>query len=428
MNNFDKLNLCVPFTNIRDLRDSINKNLKKLDFDPAMNCIRPEELYSNPVNSLKLRAEILLNVYKGEYHTDSFNYERLSRNILNNKENIWFWGVAEEIEKARFILSKSSINEVDCRELCLGTVTMLSVENEYGIGYKELCRSGSTDISLGAKAFILYRTLDYINDNGKNSYYSNHTQVLVPRNRKSTSTIRGGEAVNKIHSKYARSRFWGFSPWYLMQGNNIEILDFRECNKNPEHVKMAIESSDTWLFVNENEALFCKTLSELNFGIAPKIEVLNGYKINNKLGNRANLIMPEDEKLINANHITIAVDNKGKYEFDDALKNCEKASPCCLVVKLDLTDTNNLNVQKILIEKGYRLTNITPPKIIYNYTSRGTREIKINPFGYWSKPRKSEKLILPHYYKNPANDLESIIFEYLINYMCADFNNPILEF
>ncbi len=409
--------LCTRFHGLEELCNDIRRDLDKLDFEPVRNTLSPDETSRNPMVALQLRLNILTRTYRGDYHTDSFDMARLERQIRSGDEAIWFWGHGDDITRARDLLNGGSSRP----DLPLGTVTVLSAEAEYGLGYGELCRSGS-QTSYPARAAIMNRVLRYHHGYERWLHRRYHTLSLVPRNRPTTALVRGGEAIHRIHSRYVQSRFWGFAPWYVMQGGVLEQLDNRHCNRDPGDVIRGIEESDVWHFVEPEHAEFAEALCRLNFGIAPRTA---WSRVGNELPDAcAALHLPASSDLFRYNHGMVLVGGEGGMPLKTALDEIQRLALCCAVVRLPLDDDELLPLQCYLTERGFRFISIVPP--IRTWIERQDRIISVSgrPFGLWCKPRVDLEVIQPFYRDLPGRLRdERIVLHYLrthLNFQSQD--------
>jgi hypothetical protein len=402
--------LVEPFEGDRSLMAAIRRDLEKCTgFDVALNSVDPIETRLNPEAAARVRLQVLLETYAGDYHTDSYAMNRICRRVDAGDESIWFWGSAREISALRQTLAAHE-SITPSSSWNLGTVSVLSADREFGAGVGELCRSASIDKAVGAKAPILARTLGFMTGSERSLNNRYHTLALVPRNRLSTASIRGGEAVNRIHVRYVRSRFWGFAPWYVMQSGAIEQLDFRETYRSPESVMLAIAGSSKWYFADPIEAHFAQCLCLLNFGLSPPIAITRAGPVE---GLRGDLLLPEPE-LLATNHAMLTVASTGSESVDSAVPGLLNRGACCAVVRVCLTDVTQTNLQSLLVSRGFRLTAIVPPKRTWIWGNRQQEAVASPPWGFWCLPRADLTIEQPFYLGEAGEGAqESFVLEYL---------------
>jgi hypothetical protein len=408
--------LCVPFTGIEKLRADLQESLAAMDFDPARNAVGPEETATNPLVALEVRLSVLSRTYRGDYHTDSFDLERLAGQIQDGDEAIWFWGHASEIARLRAVLR----GEDDARALSLGTVTVLSVEAEFGPGHGELCRSGSQS-DFNARGAIVYRTLGYIDGRERWLRARYHTLTLVPRNRPSTDQIRGGEAIHRIHARHVQSRFWGFAPWYVMHGGVLELLDHRESNRDPNDVIAGLDASVGWYFADPEEAAYAEALCRVNFDRAPRISVSQRQQTSPGLA--AELHLPPSAGLTRFNHGTLVVGRgAGGLSVEHGLERLAAVEVCCAVVRLPLDDEDAVPLQRTLRQRGFRLTSIRPPKKTWLLKGETRIPVETTACGFWSRPRVDLEVVPPYYREcEGKTGPERTVMRYLRDHL--DFTN-----
>lgn len=410
--------LCFPSETKEQSIERLKFELSSFNnFNINYNYVSPIHSKEFPEKALKARLSILKNVYKNDYHTDSFDINRIIKRIQDGDELIWFWGSRSEVKNlfSYFHSNKDTLFP----NLTLGTVTAINAKEEFGKGTAELCRSGSTDSTITGKPPIIYRTLEYLLNHETDLHNKYHTLCLVPRTRKSETGIRGGEAVKTIHTKYLRSRFWGYAPWYVMQGGVLEVLEYREINRNVQDVIKAIKSDELWYITDIEEAKFVKNLCLINFNISPKI--LNDtfeLESRNVMGS---LLSVKDENIKEFNHETIicgseeAIKSSKQYSFKEALSKLIKNVCSCKVIRLNLMNKTHTAIQREIRKLGFRLTMISPPKNSWHIDDRGQRcEVNVPAYGFWCLPNKYLTIEPPYYINFDVVDrLESNILNYL---------------
>lgn len=409
---------CYQTTSADELMSLLRQTLESLPFDCTSNVIEPAESVTDSEYSLSQRANILLRVYRQDYHTDSFDFERLARRMHTYDECIWFWGSEEQV--ARYRLNNKAQNKVE--DLALGTVSLLNGETEFGIGVGELCRSGSMDFEIGGKAYMLNRQLRYMSEPSSVLSEKYHAKVLVPRNCTTTDEIRGGEAVHTLHKKYLRSMFWGFAPWYVMQGGRLEMLDFRQCNRDPDDVVKGIESAKPWLFSNNAEADFAAAMCRMNIGFSPEMEILES-DLKGSCELLGELHLPEDKETERQNHGILIVSSEGNVLAKDGLISLNQSNTCCKIVRLELDNPQHHALQTTLHELGYQLTSILPAKHTSIVRDGAYLPLQIPAYGFWSLPNKSFVTAFPYYARHSSNNEdEKIVLDYLNERLCNLFD------
>ncbi|WP_428262084.1 hypothetical protein [Haliangium sp.] len=412
--------LCTRFRGVDALRAELRAALATMAFDPERNVVGPEVTSRNPEAALEVRLSVLRRTYRGDYHTDAFDIERLGRQIRSGDEAIWFWGEGAEIDRLRAVLEGGD----GSRDLDLGTVTVLSGEGEFGEGHGELCRSGSQS-RFSARGAIVYRTLGYVEERERWLRGRYHTLTLVPRNRPSTDEVRGGEAIHRIHSRYVQSRFWGFAPWHVMQGGVLEMLDHRESNRDPSDVVAGLEASAGWHFADADEAAYAEALCQVNFGLAPPVVVAPAPRGTGGLA--AKLHLPASAELTRYNHGALTVGADGADGAGDevgaALERLASTDVCSAVVSLPLDLAAAVPVQRMVAERGFRLTSIRPPKVTWLLRDEQRREVRTGAYGYWCRPRADLEVVQPYYRGCDSDDAsERTILQYLRDRL--DFPTP----
>jgi hypothetical protein len=373
---------CHPAERRDGLLEILWQTLQELDsFDPAINIIRPSESSLHPRIAHCIRRDILFEVYRNDYHTDCLDDQRIAERISRGSEMLWFWGDAAEIAAARRCFAKQ------CQappRLELGTVTVLPAEGIAGRGTGEICRSGSLDNRLGARGAGVERIVDFMSGAAWGNEYA--SLMLTARNLASTPGVRGGEAVHRLHSHYVRSRFWGFAPWYVMQGGCLELLDLRECERDPNQTVSGFRASPDWWVPGPQEAEFIEALCRLNYGLcprirwpapagAPELRVLVGEKL------------PGDIQPFNCAYLIVDAD--GDIELAHGLRLLSDRNPCCIVAGVPLDDPRAATMQSTLKSRSFELYGMLPPRSAGRHSRR--------PMGYWCRPRADLQVASPFY-------------------------------
>lgn len=410
-----------PLEMSSDLLNSLRRQLGELGHLNWNNhFLMPEETSIFPEHSILARLQILKRVYAGDYHTDSFDISRLATRIRKGEEFVWFWGNNTEIDRLREYFHR------DCSEvpgdLNLGTVSMIAADAEYGRGYAEICRSGSMDTSIGAKRSSLYRVIRYMEGMDQGLYDYFHTLTLTPRVRASVPGIRGGEAVHRLHSKYIKSRFLGFAPWYVMQGGVIEQLEYRELHRVPEDVTAALKSANGWYFSSEREANFAANLCEMSYGIRPICHVgkfPSTSEANIKFS--ANFLEPESVELRPYNPSTLICEpGEEQGEFRSHFENWIRTNYACHVVRLRLDNASVVPFQEEILRLGFKLTSISGPKRTWVKISGGKTHLELPAYGFWTLPNRHHEIAQPFYFgqhESWVDPIERAVGDYLFSYL-----------
>lgn len=343
--------------------------------------ISPEESARISRSAVATRARILSAVYSGDYHTDAFDIERLAASVCNGTERIWFWGEPRELQRVR-----DSV-DMDTPVLVphVGTVSAIDASAEFGRGHLELCRSGSLS-EVRATPFSLMRVLQFLRGelDGASTW---HTLVLVPRVRRTSPAVRGGEAVNKLHRDKIRSCFLGFAPWYVMQGGYLEVLEYREVLRDRAAVLSALEDSAELFFAAELDRKYVASLLRLSFE-ATSLSLRTVQSSNAFLGG-FRLASSCPESLRDFNHATWLPGGSDCQTVRDLV--LQGTSYACLVVRIDLRDSTLVSLQSELNRSGFILTCFSPGK---NWIGEARSEM----WGYWARPNGRWPLAMPYYH------------------------------
>jgi len=404
--------LAVPALSGRDLVSSIRGELAARAFDARVMLIEPAESRLYPERALRLRLSVLMRTYGDDYHTDSFDLARLTAQVRDGDEAIWFWGSPTEIERARAQLRLPP--GAPAADLPIGTVTVLSAETEFGPGHGELCRSGSMDRSTGAVAAILHRMAGYHSGADAPVHDRYHTLLLAARNRASAPSIRGGEAVQHIHCHYVQSRFWGLVPFYVMRGGVIECTELRESNRDPDDVRSALAAPVPWLFADPRDGEYARALCRLNFGTPASIATLAVKRVSPV---PTRLLMPPHPSLFPANHATVkpaTTAAPGLAGFPEAVRQAEDSGVCCVAVHLRLDDPQQVNNQAWLAGRGYVLTAVSPPKRTWQLRGGQRELISAAAIGIWCRARPDLPVVAPYYLQHDgADEAERAVLSHL---------------
>ncbi len=379
------------------------ERLAVLDFDPQVNFIAPAAVRANPRTAIRARLAILLATYRGDYHTDSFDIERLCRRVERGEEAIAFWGDFECVHRLRSWLVGESPDpsDGDLAELELGTATLLDVGEEIGVGHRELCRGGSTCHSVSAIGAIISSVLRPEKVLATRQDF--HTVISVVRNRQSKPGLAGGAAVHRLYTRELRSSFWGYAPWYVMQGGALELLDYREIYRDSDEVRSAILATPALYVANAGEASFVVDLLELNLGALALAPAVTSVADANPAEGWRLVSHPQGELLAH-NHVTAIPVSEGGLPLEDLLALPSVRDAACVAARLPLSP-DHISDQLRLGRHGFFLTAVSPPK-------QAAPDAVF--FGFWSRPRRDLTLAEPYYLDSRLLDpVEKRIVEHI---------------
>ncbi len=374
-------------------------------FDPEVNMISSREAAVYPELAVRIRAHILINTYKGDYHTDSFEIERLSKRIGEGCERVFFWGSSADIEQYRKFSREQVIP--DDRQLSgikLGTATFLDETEVYGDGYWELGRTGSITADVRATCPNITELMRILREN--DSVQNFHTIVCMPRNRVSSNGVRGGAAIHRMQTRTIKSWFWGFAPWYVMQGGTIECLDYRELYPHPENILRVLKSRTPPLsFLLEREANYARALVDANISKSElKILTVSAENAQKYVDTpHWHSISCSDRSLQKFNPAIFRFDvTKPGLPLASALEVSEDNNPACQIFYLPLLPQMT-EVQAWLSARKYILSALVPPKVCSD------------PWvGQWIRPNTNFEITVPHYAQNrQLNTAEKTIVDYM---------------
>jgi hypothetical protein len=399
--------LCIPALSRNDLVDALKRDLSALTtFERNRNFIDFAECKTAPYAAMTTRLQILNNVYRNDYFTDSTDMERIGKRIASDDELIWFWGEQDDIAHLRAALAHEHLR---FESGSIGTNTVISAEQEIGPGYAESCRSGSTPPGVGGKAAFMQRTLDFMTGDRSSVFTGRfHSIISATRNRATTPDVAGGEAIQTIGKQYVRSRFWGYAPWYVMPGGVLELLELREVNRDPDDVRSGLAASKPWQFANNEEAGYASALVAANFDVDVNIEVRKpGTPTKSTTSFR--LIKPVDP-LLSYNHgamVPTLDAGTGTHSPEAGINDLETSGVSCSVAYVPLTDSSSVHLQTMLHEYGFVLGGILPPKNTWIRRAGENEQPLTTPaVGIWNRPRPGLPIVPPYYIDTDASDLD----------------------
>lgn len=395
--------LARPAGPVDEVVDALRTALysRGFEFDPNRMLITPAETRRSAARALRLRLSILLQTYAGDYNTDSFDMDRLAHQIERGDEHIWFWGLPDQIARARTELAAAPDDPVP--NLALGTVTVLSAEDEFGPGHGELCRSASVDRSATAVPAIARRMIDYHTGADRVVHERYHTLLLAARNRATDSSVRGGEAVQHIHCHHVRSRYWGIVPFYVMQGGVLECTELRESYRDPDEARRAVAEDPPWWFAAKQDAEFARALCRLNYGSPGPVTGALAPEQGDPTTEMA-VRIPPSPALVPTNHATVRAE-PGGLPLAKAVQLAEDSGVCCVAVHVALAEPDRLADQVWLANRGYMLTALSPPKRTWQRSAgQPARPISVGATGIWCRTRPDLPVVGPYYLHCPGAD------------------------
>ena len=379
--------LCYPAGSRETTLSSLTDILHALSgFEPAANIIHPNETRKHARAAVLVRLDVLRRVYCDDYHTNSYAIDLLAERVSRGDELIWFWGSAAEIAALRAYLAGGT---APVPAFAVGTVSVLPAEGIAGPGTGELCRSGSMDRVLGVRGPGVERIVDFMS--GADWGRSYDSLFLTARNRASAPGVRGGEAVHRLHVHHVRSSFWGFAPWYVMQGGCVELLDLRECYRDPDDVARALAASEGWWLAEQDDADFVTSLCNLNFGFAPPVMVLRPIEKSPIRMTSGAHLSPEIQPF---NYAYLVADPSASVPFDAALDEASSRNPCSIVACIPMDRPDTLSPQAAIAERGFRLYGMLPPR---------AGALPRRPLGFWCRVRPDLDVAPPFYVHHPTS-------------------------
>jgi hypothetical protein len=350
---------------------------------PGATWLDPEICLRNPLLAVRLRLSVLLRCYNGDYHTDVFDEERLAGRIADGSERVLFWGPEDHVARTAGLFHAPGCPPEEVLDgLSLGTHTTLPGEELYGPGHIEVARTGSTQgDSAGASDAILWDLGRVLAGARKGEAF--HTISCVPRNRRSAHGIPGGAAIHRLHTRAVGSRHWGVAPFYVMAGGSLEVLDYRELSSGDTYVSEGFAVCGTVHVSDAESASLVAGLCELN-GFAVDIRTSQAEPLA-PLGARtpATTGDPHGPRVV---HMDL---DTPESTLAEVVTNRGEA---CTVAVCDLSDERSVPLQAALVQHGFRLTYISPPKLVPLRTPR-----RIPLRGGFCRIRTSAPLAAPYY-------------------------------
>lgn len=359
----------------------------------------PQYLAQHAALAVRLRRNILMRCYHGDYHLDVQDEGRLIAQVASGQEQILVWGAPEDIAVvARMVRERCEVSDTDLTSLSLGTHTTLPGHSLYGLGHLELARTGSTQqhtggVAVEAICWDLARVL--ATPDTRRPF---HTISCLPRNRLSAPGIPGGAAIHRLHTRSLGTSHWGLAPFYVMSGGMLELLDYREISVDRVAVLAAFAQNKPVYAADKSTAELIRDLCRLN-GFDPQIRVeridqtypdtltapVTAVGIGDPYGPRL-----------------VAIDSDRP---EDGL--CRVINPgleACTVAVCDLEDPRSALVQATLLAAGFQLTYISPPKHLRGLTTPAQR---CPMRGGFTRIRTSVTLATPYYLRGgPMTPIE----------------------
>jgi hypothetical protein len=215
-----------------------------------------EEARVVPEASVRARADILKAVYGGDYRTDIDALSRLAESVRAGRERIFFWGEAEAIKRWRAACQHASSAAAPESEVPeLGTASLLDRSTLFGAGVWELSRTGSVARRSEATVPNMIALAEHMVCQGERP--GSHAIYSTPRTRALSDQAPSGVAVHRMHVRELRSTFLGVAPWYRMQGNVVEVLDFRALFPDRSRVeRLVAQAPPAFLHARSGRAFF----------------------------------------------------------------------------------------------------------------------------------------------------------------------------
>ncbi len=385
-------------------RPSADVTLKWLKGPPRPDghecCLSAAVTRKNPALTCKLRKAAILEGYRGDYKAAELDNEVVIRRVSKGKERVYFWGKAQKISELRSIFSGNKRTSLSSKKE-IGTTTLLVGSCLARKGYAEIGRlangwasNGPFEVTAMAirEAFAAWDPQRL------------HTVIALPRNRPGGPRAVAGVPAQRMHLAEIRSNFWGIAPWYVLQENKIELLDYREVSRSPSLVKEGISSGGPVYVADPGDRAYVRNLFKLNGLAGPAIVVRRG-------GN--------DEKIgwncparvgTNVLYLTCPSQDGTGMNLENIERSHLKMKEPVAIVEVPMEDEKSLKFQRVLKARGYLLTCVSPPKAI----PFGRKKNRDGLTGYWYKNLATLKTAAPYYFSvRELSSLERSIIQRL---------------
>jgi hypothetical protein len=366
---------------------------------PSTNWLGPDFGVRHPMFATLLRRSILSRCYFGDYHADVHDEARLAQSVARGEQRILFWGEPDVVAHVEGLARRHGHPDMAALDgLAMGTHTVLPGEVLYGAGHLEVARTGSThgggDIAARAIGWDLGQVLA-----GDSPLPDFHTVSCVPRNRRSMTGVPGGVAIHRIHTRVLGTSHWGVAPFYMMAGGFLELLDYRELTVDDGAVTRGFAALKATYLVDEGAANLVRALCRLNgFDVECRLSQVEAIRADG-----VPTLVPgaySDPHGPRVTHVRL------DHPVEDLTVAVADRGEACSVAVCDLEDQRSLSVQAALLAQGFRLSYLSPPKVVARQAAALSERIPLR--AGFVKIRSKVPLAQPFYLQGGPSDSREV--------------------
>lgn len=369
-------------------------------------CILPEESRMAPEISFATRLQILMAAYNQDYHCPAMDPAINIAAIAEGKEHVIFWGDPESIATLRAVMRKG---ETRVSNAALGTATLFSPNHAathlpHASQRFEIGRTASIASMAGSVPTIalLLQAIDGF-------FGPCSTIYSTPRNRVGSARACPGAPIHRLHLRELRSSFWGFAPWYLMQDETVEWLDYREIYSDPKIVKRSLHEGGMLPLLSPIDVEYCRCLIQLNapgaesrwFPSAPQAKVSSSWMVSSYLER-------QDVQMYNPIFIEQAPVGTEGSPLEESLARLQYVSCSCKIIRAPINTVSGAE-QAILASAGFRLNSIAP-----HFPIPGNSLERLSLVGFWTRCDPKRAIAEPYYFSD-LKDLSCLQEHEIIN-------------
>lgn len=309
-----------------------------------------------------IQNDILLSVYDETYPV--WNRDKAIEQVRQWVQKILFWwNDFESIRKSRW-----------------WTIALIKDKSKWD-SCVEMCRAWS---NLDSWWWIsaVRKLYDYFVESDFNQLFATPRNCLERLN-KDWEVIPSWKTISKIYSRLSNMQYWWIAPWYIMPWWVIELLDLCVYTK-VDYVKTRLERWEKIYIFNRNAAEIFARIIWNNYGLFDVISI--EHDIDYSEDASFDVDYDTNDRTRPYTYSTLKRISNGVYNLDNYKTIIDNVWSWVSIIKLDLFDKSNLDIQRRLEADWYVLVALFPEwdRLIWYWFNSSNKEYAL-PYYYLEK-------------------------------------------
>ncbi len=302
-----------------------------------MKFILPDDSNLTPSDKAIIQNSILLSVYDETYPL--WNIDKATEQVKNWTQRILFWW--------------NSVNDINLWKWW--TIALIKDSSKWD-STVEMCRAWSSVNNWGWLQAVSKLFNDFLNSTFNQLFAT--PRNCLDRINSNWELIPWGKPISAIYSRLKDVQFWWIAPWYIMPWNSLELLDLRIYTKYDVCLHRIKKWDKLYIYSDFNKKIFSKML-ENNYWIADFL--WDNTTIANPVSSSDFSVRYEkNDALRKYNYSMYEVCDKWCITWDTIDLHMNTIWSWVNLVKLDLFDKNNLELQRKIELLWFKMVSLFP--------------------------------------------------------------------